>query len=265
MPLSMKRYLIAMDPGQKQDPAAIQIYKASPQIVHPDPLINQEAKIIYRDDLVMQYKLEDKRYTHLVDFLLRQMERPSLSSECVLVFDATGVGTAVKDMLHDRGVKDMIPIVYTAGGKASYVYRDDQDKRFQMTGQKTFQVRLLDEIRVPKSDLVDAARLELERKAVRFAKGVPYMAEFETEMTEFRGKMNAKGYTSYNNSKDEIHDDWVNCFMMRSYIRRRYRADVYREEGIYGSSQDKEVTLGTLIGRGRDTETASGGEGWSIW
>ena len=151
MPLSMKRYLIAMDPGQKQDPAAIQVYKAIPELVHPDPLINRDAKVIYRDVIVMQYKLSDKRYTYLADFVIGLMSRKSLSSESVLVFDATGVGAAVKDMLHERGVKDMIPIVYTAGGKESYVYRDSKDKRFQLSGSESrFQIQALDEIRVPK-------------------------------------------------------------------------------------------------------------------
>ena len=247
MALAMKRYLISMDPGQKQDPAAIQVYKAVPELVHPDHLINEDAKVIYRDDIVMQYKLEDKRYTFLADFVLGLMQRPSLSSECVLVFDATGVGTAVKDMLVEKGVKDMIPIVYTSGGKASYVYRDDMDKRFQMPGQSPFKIRALDEIRVPKADLVDAARLEMERHAVRLAVGIPYREEFQTQMMEFRGKMNAKGYTSYNNSSDEIHDEWPNCFMMRSYIRRRFRADVYKEEGLYGQ-ENRVVGLDTLTG-----------------
>ena len=107
MPLPMKRYLITLDPGQKQDPAAIQVYKAVPELVHPDPLIAEEGKIIYRDDLVMQYKLSDKRYTALADFVVGLMSRKSLSSESVLVFDATGVGAAVKDLFHAQGVKDM--------------------------------------------------------------------------------------------------------------------------------------------------------------
>lgn len=248
MAMKMKRYLIALDPGQKQDPAAIQIYKAMPEIVHPDPLINQRAKVIYRDDLVMQYKLADKRYTYLADFVVGLMSRKSLSSESVLVFDATGVGAAVKDMLHDRGVKDMIPIVYTAGGKESYVYRDEGDKRFQIgSGNSPFRLRTLDEIRVPKPDLVDAARMELERKAIRIVPKIPYVEEFHTQMMEFRGKMNAKGYVSYNNSKEEIHDEWPNCFMMRSWVRVKFNADMYEEEGEYGANKDV-VGLADLMG-----------------
>ncbi len=247
MPLSMKRYLIVLDPGQKQDPAAIQVYKAVPEVVHPDPLIGREGKIIYRDDLVMQYKLSDKRYTYLADFIVALMERPSLSSESLLVFDATGVGAAVKDLFHAAGVKSMIPIVYTAGGKLSYVYRDSSDKRFKMKGD-VFEMKVLDELHVPKSDLVDAAKAELERHAVRIVPKLPYAEDFERQMIEFRGKMNDKGYRSYNNSKDEIHDDFVNCFMMRSFIRRFYRAEIYREEQPYVNQEKAEVTLRTVLG-----------------
>lgn len=248
MPVTMKRYLIALDPGQKQDPAAIQIYKTVPEVVHPDELVNREAKVIYRDDLVMQYRLSDKRYTYLADFVIRLMERKSLSSESVLVFDATGVGAAVKDMLHDKGVKSMIPIVYTSGGKVTYVYRDSNDKRFKMPGNSIWEMKALDELHVPKADMVDAARLEMERKAIRIVKGVPYRDEFKNQMQEFSGKMNQKGYTSYNNSKDEIHDDWVNCFMMRSFVRRFFRSEEYRKEDIYTSDEDRNVTLKSVLG-----------------
>ena len=247
--LTMKPYLIALDPGKSPDPAAIQVYKTIPSLVHPDPLIAEEGKVIYRDDIVMQYKLSDRRYTELVEFVVNLMSRKSLSNQCVLVFDATGVGKAVKDMFWDRGIRDMIPIVYTAGGKASYVYRDESDKRFQpSTGRSAFTVKTLDEIRVPKPDLVDAAKLELERHGVRVAKGVPYREEFERQMIEFRGKMNAKGYVSYNNSKDEIHDEWPNCFMMRSYIRNRFRADIYRNEETYEKKAASVVGLREIMG-----------------
>ena len=253
MPLTMKRYLIALDPGQKQDPAAVQIYKAVPDVIHPDTLIQKEGKIIYRDNLVMQYRYADKRYTYLVEQILNIMQRPSLSSECLLVFDATGVGAAVKDMFVAAGVKDMIPIVYTAGGKVTYVWRDEKDDRFKVPSNETFKIRRLDELHVPKSDMVDAARLEMEREAVKLVKDLPYKADFEKQMLEFRGKMNAKGYTSYNNSKDEIHDDWVNCFMMRSFIRRFYRSEIYREEKEYTAYEDSTVGLKAVLGSRSET------------
>lgn len=248
MPLSMKRYLIALDPGQKQDPAAVQIYKAVPDVIHPDKLIQQEGKIIYRDNLVMQYRYADKRYTYLVEQILNIMQRPSLSSESILVFDATGVGAAVKDMFVAAGVKDMIPIVYTAGGKVSYVWRDEKDERFRTPNNETFRMRTLDELHVPKADMVDAARLELERQAVKIVKNLPYKDDFEKQLLEFRGKMNQKGYTSYNNSKDEIHDDWVNCFMMRSFIRRFYRSEIYKEEKTYTAYEDTVTGLKAVLG-----------------
>ena len=150
MPLSMKRYLIALDPGQKQDPAAIQVYKMTPELIHGNKLINETGKVIYRDNLVFQAKLMDTRYTALAEYVIGIMSRPSLSSEAVLVFDATGVGAAVKDIFLDSGVKDMLPIVYTAGGKVTYVYRDNQDKRFQTASQiGQRQIKAIDEIHVP--------------------------------------------------------------------------------------------------------------------
>ena len=139
-------------------------------------------------------------------------------------------------------------VCYTAGGKVSYVWRDEKDERFKTPSSETFRMRTLDELHVPKPDMVDAARLELERQAVKIVKNLPYKDDFEKQLLEFRGKMNQKGYTSYNNSKDEIHDDWVNCFMMRSFIRRFYRSEIYREEKPYTAYEDTVTGLRTVLG-----------------
>ena len=228
------KYLIAMDPGQKQDPAAVQLYRATPVLEHPHGPLDI-TRIIVRDDLIGQWSLADKRYTYLGDFVFRLMGMRELQAQCVLVFDGTGVGAAVKDILHDKGVRDMVPIVYTAGGRVSYVYKDHSDKRFQMRGQTHIDLRVFDEVHVPKADLVDAAVVALEQHQVRVLPDVAYRQEFQIQMTEFTGKMSAKGYVSYNNSSDDIHDEWVNCLMMRSWYRRFYA------ERIQSANGDREL------------------------
>lgn len=213
------KYLISMDPGKKQDPAAVQLYRATPVIDHPKGPLD-ERRIIVKDDLIAQWSLADKRYTYLGSFVFDLMGRKELQAQTVLVFDATGVGEAVKDILHDRGIRDMVPVVYTAGGRVSYVYRDANDKRFQMRESHHLDLRIFDEVHVPKADMVDAAVVALEQHQIRVSRDVAYADEFKKQMTEFTGKMTAKGYMSYNNSSDDIHDEWVNCLMMRSWYRR---------------------------------------------
>ena len=224
------KYLIAMDPGQKQDPAAIQLYRATPVLDHPKGPLDAMRYLVF-DDVISQWSLADKRYTYLGDFVFRLMGMKELQAQTVLVFDATGVGAAVKDILHDKGVRNMVPIVYTAGGRVSYVYKDANDKRFQMRGAHQIDLRVFDEIHVPKADMVDAAVVALEQHQVRIAPNVDYRDEFKKQMTEFTGKMSAKGYVSYNNSSDDIHDEWVNCLMMRSWYRRFFAKEA--RDGIY--------------------------------
>lgn len=229
----MKKYLITMDPGKKQDPAAVQVYRSTPVLQYAEPLLAQPQKVIVKDDLIMQYSLSDKRYTYLGRFISDLMQRKQLVSQTVLVFDATGVGEAVKDILYDQGIQSMLPIVYTAGGKVTYAYRDTQDKRFVGAKAAYLDYKQIDEIHVPKSDMVDAAIRAMEQEQVRLAEGLPYGDQFRLQLTEFTGKMNAKGYTSYNNSSEEIHDEWVNCFMMRSWYRYFFREEIVKAERPY--------------------------------
>lgn len=244
----MKPYLIAFDPGKTQDPAAIQVYKAEFGVVHPNSLLERKGKVIFRDNLVMQYKLSDKRHTKTAEFIVNLMKRPSLVAQTVLVFDATGVGAAVKDILWDSGVRDMLPIVYTAGGHVNYKYVEDGDERFNIGQNKAFKLKMIDQINVPKPDLVDAARLAMERQEVKLVKGLPYAEEFQRQLIEFRGVMNKKGYVSYNNSSDEIHDEWVNTFMMRSYVRSLYMAQIYELEQPWEKYEETVVGLKEIIG-----------------
>lgn len=233
----MKKYLLAVDPGQKQDPAAIQLYMQEMELVHGVELLDQPDRVLLSDLLIYQWRIQDRRYTDLARFVVDIMDRQDLKEQTVLVLDATGVGTGVKDMLYSMGVKDMIPIVYTAGGKVSYVYRDTQDKRFKAGQHQALDFHVLDEIHVPKSDLVDEAVIALEQRRVKIPRGVPYKDDFERQMVEFTGKMNARGYMSYNNSDDEIHDDFVNCLMMRSWVRRQYKQARDLQEGPWHKPQ----------------------------
>ena len=86
--------------------------------------------------------------------------------------------------------------------------------------------------RAPSVKLTDTTALDSSKI---LADGVAYRDEFKTQMTEFTGKMSAKGYVSYNNSSDDIHDEWVNCLMMRSWYRRFYA------ERIQSANGDREL------------------------
>ena len=240
----MKKYLIVGDPGQSQDPFSLQIYRANPVLVNGTPQLETSDRVLVKDDLVMQYRIMNKRYQEVCRFIRDLMDREDMKDQTMFVFDCTGIGRAVKDQFQEWGVKTMVPISYTNGFKTNYVYRDLQDERFSTTkGYRSLDFKVLDQINVPKSDLVEAARIALEQHQVRVNRNVPYVSDFDLQMRSFTGKMNANGYTSFNNSDDEIHDDFVNCFMMRSWYRSNFReqiisiernADKHEEIADYG-------------------------------
>lgn len=229
----MKKYLLALDPGQKQDPAAVQLYMMEPELIFGEKLLDQSDVVILNDLLIYQWSIQDRRYTKLASFIVDILNRREMKNQTLLVLDATGVGTGVKDILFDKGVTDMIPLVYTNGGKVNYVYRDMQDKRFKTPTNGSLDFAVLDEIHVPKADLVDEAVIALEQHRLKIPAGIPYRDEFQRQLMEFTGKMNKKGYVSYNNSDDDIHDDFVNCFMMRSWIRRQWKKSIDKTEQIW--------------------------------
>lgn len=232
-----KQYVIAFDPGKVNDPAAVQVYRAVPVFIPEDNVFNR-ARTLIKDDLVMQYQVQEQRHTDTARFIANLMRRKDLVDASVLVFDATGVGQAVKDILVDEGVRDMVPIVYTSGGSVTMKYMDSaMDRRFAMPGQ-AISFKILDEVHVPKNDMVDAARLALECEEIRIAKGLPFLDGFRNQMVNFTGKMNKKGYTSYNNSSDDIHDEWVNCLMMRSWYRHRFRKAIDAQQGTYDKGEE---------------------------
>ena len=243
----MKKYLIVGDPGQSQDPFAIQIYRANPVLFNGALQLDTKDRVIVKDDLVMQYRIMNKRYSEVCKFIRDLMDREDMKDQTMFVFDCTGIGRAVKEQFQEWGVTSMLPIFYTAGAKTNYVYLDTQDKRFNTSkGYSALDFKVIDQVNVPKADMVDAARIAMEQHQVRISRNVPYVNDFDLQLRSFTGKMNPNGYTSFNNSDDEIHDDFVNCFMMRSWYRSNFREQIIslernadkREEiadyGIYG-------------------------------
>lgn len=236
----MKQYCIAFDVGKYKDPSAIQIWKNI--LVFEPATAMTPARQLWKDDLVMQYRVLDKRHTYTAHFIASLLRREELAGNSVLVFDSTGVGEALKDILWEtEGIRSMIPIKYTAGDREKTVYKSEgEDQRFShnLSSSLQNQLKYLDYITVPKNMMVEEAQRSMELGEIRIAQGIPYREEFKLQMQAFTGRMNKKGYTSYNNDNDNTHDDWVNCFMMRSWYRNRYRKFITGESREYARQDE---------------------------
>lgn len=244
MAVAMKQYCVAFDVGKLKDPSAIQIWKNN--LIYEPETQTTPARQLWKDDLVMQYRIMDKRHTYTAHFIADLLRRENLIANSVLVFDSTGVGEALKDILWDKeGIRNMIPIKYTAGDREHIVYRTDDDQRFTFQSNKLQnQMKFLECINVPKNMMVEEAQRSMELGEIRIAPGIPYREEFKLQMQSFTGRMNKKGYTSFNNEADSIHDDWVNCFMMRSWYRNRFRKLITGESHEYSKAEEFADILG---------------------
>lgn len=225
-------YLFSLDLGKQNDPSSLQVWKAT-IVEEPGLAGGLGGYAIYKDVLVTQKQYLKVRYTDIVEQVVTMLNHPLFVNMSHLVFDCTGVGQAVKDMFYEANLRTMTPVNYTAGGNVKYVYKSDTDSRFGSSWSS--QLKTLDQINVPKADLVSAAKASLEMQEIEIplivnGKEIPFLKTFQRQMEEFTGKMGARGYVKYNNSSDDIHDDWVNCFMLRSWWRRNFEAEMTRRK-----------------------------------
>lgn len=230
--MNNSKYLLVHDPGKKQDPGALQVYRQTFVMMNENKLLNDPQKVVAMDDLVMQYQFTDKRYSFVADFLRDLTLRQGIKENFLLVFDTTGVGEGLKDALFERGVTRVLPIYYLGdqSTQVRYVYRDQQDRRFKSETATASSFAVLDQINVPKPIMVECAKRAMEWQEVRIVPNLPFVKDFERQMEEFTGTMTKKGYRQYNNSSDDVHDEWVNCFMMRSWVRQKWQSKTTAEE-----------------------------------
>lgn len=236
------QYLVVLDVGKNVDPTSIQIYKELPHIKDGIPLLGVGDSIVIQDALIKQLKFYEMNYVVQCEKVFNLMNKKALKNNALLVIDNTGIGEAFKDILRESWGLDPLCIWSTSGNDVSIKYMKNNDPRFSMSSR--LDLKQLDKINVPKNDMVEAAKIAMEQKQVVIGEGLEYGDEFFKQLIEFTGKTSSTGYTSYNNSDDEIHDDWVVCFMLRSWVRKYYERLNKEEEIPLTLNQNKVADLG---------------------
>jgi hypothetical protein len=138
-------------------------------------------------------------YPEIADRVAALMREPALSPEervgfrvtrttPRLIVDATGVGTAVSDLLKTRGLR-FTKVTITGGDKAN---------------------RSEGHWRVPKRDLVAALEVPFHKGSLKVAEGLELWPALREELLSFRRKINLKtAHDSYEHWRDSDHDDLV--------------------------------------------------------
>lgn len=208
----MSQYTVSVDIAKRRDFFAIQVYRDTPELIKGDVNANAPDRIFHYQDLVYQFKAQDMRYQDFATHLVRLLSDKKLQNNNDLIVDGTGVGVAVVDIFRDKGLTP-IPIVATSGGEAHPVFADAGN--IFGSGEKLRGMRTVSEWHIPKTELVQAGQVAMEQHRFRPAPNIRHLDDFRDQLMNFKGKFNEKTqYTKYNAEDDEVHDDFITCFLM---------------------------------------------------
>lgn len=140
----------------------------------------------------------------------RYLELSRLPTHSVeLIVDATGVGRPVVDMLREAGLP-VHAVIITGGASESH-------------GGGFY--------RVPKRNLVSAAQVLLQGRAVKIARGLPAAAILIEEMQAFKVTLSLRGHDSYEADwREKEHDDLVLAAMLALWWGEKHQPDDPRAE-----------------------------------
>ena len=180
--MTARRHILGLDLGQQQDFSAVCVLEDSETFLEPDGWTNFLAVRHLK-----RWPLKTK-YPAIVADVAAMLKDPRLV-EPLLVVDATGVGTAVCDLLDvaDLGIP-IRRVLITAGHQVNH-----------------------DEVgvwHVPKKELVSVLQTLLQTKRLTVAK-LPDRETLVRELLEFKVKISAALNEIYGSWRERAHDDLV--------------------------------------------------------
>jgi hypothetical protein len=229
----MNEYVITVDIAKKRDYTSIFIAKQTPDIVEGNPTLQNPDRIIKFMDIVYMEQFNNISYPNLVKIIGDRAGHSSLVGNSDLLVDGTGIGEAVVDLLREKGLSP-IPIIFTGGNASREVYHEIGSV-FSTTGQLRG-ARMLKEIHVPKTHLIDAGRIMMQQRRVRVAPGLKEADDFRNQLASFTTKANGKTEAD----SELTHDDKVVCFLMGAWwiVRHTGATDIQEKRIIH--QQDDE-------------------------
>ncbi len=182
-------YYVGVDLGQSNDYTAIAIGER----VVPVP----DGKAAW--DLHVRHleRFRGVPYPDVADRLEALLAR--LGDPHELAVDATGVGTAVIDLLRQRGLS-LYSVVITGGDRETKSGRSH---------------------RVPKRDLIANLQVLLQSGRLKIAAELPDAETLRQELLSFRVKVSASGHDSYEAWREKDHDDLVLAASLCSWVASR--------------------------------------------
>jgi hypothetical protein len=189
-------YYVGLDLGQSADYTALAVMQTLPTY---DAATGKHSTELHLRHLE-RYPLKTP-YTQIADHVRDLLSGPSFTVPVLengrvakpstqLIVDATGVGTAVTDLLTERRMNFVEVTITGLGQKVS------------RNGTRKYSV--------PKQDLVAALEVSFQKGTLKVAKGLELWSALREELLNFRRKQNARtAHISYEHWRESDHDDLV--------------------------------------------------------
>jgi hypothetical protein len=189
-------YYVGLDLGQSADYTALAVVQTVPTY---DAATGKHSSELHLRHLE-RYPLKTP-YTQIADHVRELLSGPPFTVPVLengrvakpstqLIVDATGVGTAVTDLLTERRLNFVEVTITGLGQKVS------------RNGTRKYSV--------PKQDLVAALEVSFHKGTLKVAKGLELWSALREELLNFRRKQNTRtAHISYEHWRESDHDDLV--------------------------------------------------------
>jgi hypothetical protein len=216
----MATYYAGLDLGQSADYSALAVVQKVPTF---DPKTGKHSTELHLRHLE-RYPLKTP-YTQIADHVRDLLSGPSFTVPVLengrvakpstqLIVDATGVGTAVTDLLTERRM-NFVEVTITGLGQ-----------RVSRNGTRKYSV--------PKQDLVAALEVSFQKGTLKVAKGLELWSALREELLNFRRKQNRQtAHISYEHWRESDHDDLVLAAALACWKATYQRKGTTRLKVIY--------------------------------
>ena len=219
-------YYVGLDLGQMRDHTAIAIVTLNDLCKKINDLLEMISRsghrIVSYDEIpepIYEVRHLERlplgtRYPEVVERVRKLLDTPPLQKNSILAVDATGVGTAVVDMLGRAGLC-FERVIITAGEKETHE-------------GNTY--------RVPKRDLIATAQVLLQTRRLKIAPALPEAEILAEELLNFRYEITRAGNDVYGAWREGDHDDLVLAVALATWLVRGCPPQVdlgYSGPGVY--------------------------------
>jgi len=214
------------------------LFHDNAQLVPGNTTLGTSDRVIHYYDIELIEKHQGLGYEGQADRIASVMKHTKLIMNTDLLIDGTGVGDAVVELVRKRKLLP-IPIIFS-GGNSPIEHHAEFGSVFRNSGGEKFSgIQVIDNISVPKKDLVNAGSVILGQGRIRVAPG-RWKEEFQKQLINFKGKVNEKTKrTKFEAETEQVHDDLVVVFLMGAwYILNR------KEKGIPEQTSNQQETTG---------------------